>query len=126
MPRRKTHAHEHDTAEGGDQAHAPEHAEVGEANGSHGARPNGAGAAQAASQAGGETAPAPASPVTQRAEEMVDRLADRLGHYAGVVGQKLSWLFARAREEAEDIWAEAQAIRRGEHREGTPPPQQPS
>jgi hypothetical protein len=54
------------------------------------------------------------SPAMQRAEEMVDHLAERVGHYAGVFGHQLLWLAARAREEAEDIWAEAQALRRGE------------
>jgi len=48
---------------------------------------------------------------TERAEEMVDRLAERVGHWTSVVGRKLLWLGARAREEAEDIWAEAQNIR---------------
>lgn len=122
MGRRRLHTHEHDVAEGGEQA--PDRAAVGErdaTNGNRGgARPNGAGAAPA----GGDVAEAPASPTRQRAEEMVDHLADRLGHYAGVIGQKFSWLFARAREEAEDIWAEAQALRRGEHPEGPPPQQQ--
>jgi len=48
---------------------------------------------------------------TERAEEMVDRFAERVGHWTSVVGRKLLWLGARAREEAEDIWAEAQNIR---------------
>jgi hypothetical protein len=52
------------------------------------------------------------SPATQRAEEMVDHMAERIGHFAGVLGHKLLWLVARAREEAEDIWAEAQSLRR--------------
>jgi hypothetical protein len=47
---------------------------------------------------------------TERAEEMVDRFAERVGHWTSVVGRKLLWLGARAREEAEDIWAEAQNI----------------
>jgi hypothetical protein len=128
MPRRRTHTREQDNAEGGEQAHAPDQVEAGEhgqGNGSHaGARPSEAVAAQAQDGPAGSQAPAP--PARQRAEEMVDRLAERLSHYAGVVGQKLRWLFARAREEAEDIWAEAKAISRGEHREpeGTPPQQQ--
>jgi hypothetical protein len=50
----------------------------------------------------------------RRAEEMVDRMAERVGHYASVVGFKLMQWAARAREEAEDIWAEAQSIRRGD------------
>jgi hypothetical protein len=57
-------------------------------------------------------ASAEVTPAMQRAEEMVDRMAERIGHYAGVVGHKFLWLVARAREEAEDIWAEAQELRR--------------
>jgi hypothetical protein len=49
----------------------------------------------------------------QRAEEMTDRLGERLGHFASLVGMKILRLAARFREEAEDIWAEAQHIRRG-------------
>jgi hypothetical protein len=49
----------------------------------------------------------------QRAEEVVDHLGERIGHYATVLGHGFLWLAARAREEAEDIWAEAQNIRRG-------------
>jgi hypothetical protein len=56
---------------------------------------------------------AAASP-KERAEEIVDHLAERIGHYAGLFGHKILWLAARAREEAEDIWAEAQALRRGQ------------
>ena len=51
------------------------------------------------------------APTMQRAEELVDRMAERIGHYSGVFGHKILWLSARAREEAEDIWAEAQAMR---------------
>jgi hypothetical protein len=50
----------------------------------------------------------------ERAEEMVDRIAERVSHYTSVWGRKLLRFAARAREEAEDIWAEAQSIRRGE------------
>ncbi len=50
----------------------------------------------------------------ERAEEMVDRIAERLSHFTSVWGRKLLRVAARAREEAEDIWAEAQSIRRGE------------
>jgi hypothetical protein len=52
-----------------------------------------------------------------RAEEMADRLGERLSHYASVIGFKIMQWAARAREEVEDIWAEAQSIRRG----GKPP-----
>ncbi len=58
---------------------------------------------------GGETR----SP-TERAEELVDRLGGRLGLFAGLAALRMRLLAARAREEAEDLWAEAQSIRRGE------------
>ena len=46
-----------------------------------------------------------------RAEEMVDHLGEQIGHYVSVIGHNFLKWAARAREEAEDIWAEAQAIR---------------
>jgi hypothetical protein len=57
------------------------------------------------------------SPAMQRAEELVDRMAERVGHYTGVIGHKILWFMARAREEAEDIWAEAQALRQKKRQE---------
>lgn len=48
---------------------------------------------------------------TQRAEEMVDRVGEQIGHYVSIFGHNVLKWVARAREEAEDIWAEAQAIR---------------
>jgi cell division septum initiation protein DivIVA len=42
----------------------------------------------------------------ERAEELVDRMTHQVGTFATRV-------FARAREEAEDIWAEARAASRG-------------
>jgi len=50
---------------------------------------------------------------TERAEEMIDLIASKMAHYTSVFGRALLRLGARAREEAEDIWAEAQNIRRG-------------
>jgi hypothetical protein len=50
----------------------------------------------------------------QRAEEMVDRWGEQIGQYAFSLGHGIRRLFSRAREEAEDIWAEAQAIARGQ------------
>ena len=58
-------------------------------------------------------------PAMQRAEEMVDHMAERVGHYAGVVGHQVLWFLARAREEAEDIWAEAQSVRRHKTADGS-------
>ncbi len=50
-------------------------------------------------------ADAPAEPAMQRAEELVDAWGQKIGHFT-------ARLLARTREEAEDIWAEAQSIRR--------------
>ncbi len=62
---------------------------------------------------------------TQRAEELVDRWAAQIGQWAAAFGHNVLKCAARAREEAEDIWAEAQAIRQGQplhtQAETTPP-----
>ena len=50
----------------------------------------------------------------EHAEEVVDRLGQRAGQMGSEVGQRLLRLAARAREEAEDILAEAQSMRRRE------------
>jgi hypothetical protein len=50
----------------------------------------------------------------RRAEELVDRAAQRVGDLAARLGQGILRLTARAREEAEDMWAEARDIARGE------------
>ena len=55
-----------------------------------------------------------ARPTMERAEEVVDRLSQRAGQMGSEFGQRLLRLAARAREEAEDILAEAQSMR---HRE---------
>ena len=55
-----------------------------------------------------------ARPTMERAEEMVDRLGQRAGQIGSEVAQRLLRLAARAREEAEDIWAEAQSMHHGE------------
>jgi len=49
-----------------------------------------------------------------RAAEIVDQLADRMASWTRILGRNLLWLGERLREEAEDIWTEAQSIRRGE------------
>ncbi len=46
-----------------------------------------------------------------RAEDLVDSLAQRLGHYASLAGYQIQKATARAQEEVEDMWAEAQHIR---------------
>lgn len=62
---------------------------------------------------GAAHAPAP-DDATRRAEEMIDRVGDQIGQYAKQIGRSLLRLTARAREEVEDMWAEAQSIRRGD------------
>ncbi len=47
----------------------------------------------------------------RRAEEMVDRWGEQVGQYVSAFGRNILKWAARAREEAEDIWAEAQALR---------------
>jgi hypothetical protein len=49
----------------------------------------------------------------ERAEELIDRVGKRVGrwfHGAGLIAVAAA---ARAREEIEDIWADAQNVRRG-------------
>src|SRR5947209_10479999 len=71
-------------------------------------------AGEATPEAGGGDKSAP----MRRAEDMVDRMAQSAAHYAGWLGGKVMWLMSRAREEAEDIWAEAQAIRQQNRKAG--------
>ncbi len=52
----------------------------------------------------------------ERAEELVDRVGQRLGYVASLLALRVLKVAALVREEAEDVWAEAQSIRRGEHR----------
>jgi hypothetical protein len=62
--------------------------------------------ARSRSRANGENQPAKA-----RAEELVSRLEQRLGHWAMVNGAQAKMAMARLREDAEDMWAEAQEKR---------------
>ncbi len=48
---------------------------------------------------------------TERAEEVFDEFGQRIGVFALVARDYLVRATARAREEAEDIWAEAQHLR---------------
>jgi len=56
----------------------------------------------------------PSAAATERAEEMLDRVGQRVGRYASLAGLRLRRMAAVAREEAEDIWAEAESVRRRE------------
>lgn len=60
---------------------------------------------------GGETASTP-DPAIARAEELVDRVGEQVGQWLSRLGHSTQRTLARAREEAEDIWAEAQHLRR--------------
>ena len=51
---------------------------------------------------------------TERAEELVDRMGQTLGDLASRLSLQILRGVARAREEAEDMWAEAQAIHHGD------------
>ncbi len=68
----------------------------------------------AASQGNG----APRKPAQEdsmrRAEEMIDNMGEQVGQFAAKLGHQLLRFTARAREELEDIWAEAQSLRRGD------------
>jgi hypothetical protein len=58
--------------------------------------------------------PAALDPETlAHAEQMLDELGRQFGQWSFAAGRRLRILIARAREEAEDVWAEAQVIRRG-------------
>lgn len=51
-------------------------------------------------------------PATERAEEVVDRVAESIGGFAAQAGLRIRKIAALTREGAEDMWAEAQSIRR--------------
>jgi hypothetical protein len=48
----------------------------------------------------------------RQAEEMADRLLERAEYYASWLGRQVMKLAARAKEEAVDIWAEAEYLSR--------------
>src|SRR5258708_2339404 len=48
---------------------------------------------------------------TAKAEELVEGMTQRLGLFAAIAGLQIQKTAARVREEAEDLWAEAQNIR---------------
>jgi hypothetical protein len=53
-------------------------------------------------------------PAVVRAEELMDLAGERFGHLLLIGGQGLRRGLALAREAADDFWAEAESIRRGE------------
>ena len=54
----------------------------------------------------------PRRPATERAEELVDRVGESVGNFASLAGWRILKVAAFVREEAEDVWAEAQSVRR--------------
>ena len=56
----------------------------------------------------------PGQVATERAEELVDRMGEQVGRFASLLGLHVRRMAALAREEADDMWAEAQSIRRRE------------
>jgi hypothetical protein len=56
------------------------------------------------------------SQATERAEELLDGVGTRLALFTALSGPRIRRFVALAREEAEDIWAEAQHIRQSEEK----------
>jgi hypothetical protein len=54
--------------------------------------------------------------VTERAEQIVDRMAQGIGRFTALAGLRIRKVAALTREEAEDMWAEAQSIRQRQSR----------
>ena len=76
-----------------------------------GASTNGAHNGPAGPDANGQAQEAKDQAMRQ-AEEMADHLAERIGYYASWLSRAVMRLAARAREEAADIWAEAEHLSR--------------
>jgi DNA anti-recombination protein RmuC len=72
---------------------------------------------QSAQQSGRNGEPRPA---VERAEQTLDQFGERVGGFAATAAQRLRQLSARAREEIEDMWAEAQSMRQNPPASATP------
>jgi hypothetical protein len=112
------HPSEQDTAAVGapaDTSHSPDAVHRNGAAGTNTAAPPD-------NKAAGEPAPDPAQapgegqqrPHVERAEEIVDRVAAKVAETTSVWGRKLLRFASRVKESAQDFWAEAQSIRRGD------------
>lgn len=75
------------------------------------AQPDGAPPGEGAEE-GSRAAPDAMSPAMQRADVLVDEAAQRLSVWGASAGKRMRIMLARLREEGDDIWAEAQSIRR--------------
>src|SRR3954467_11079725 len=53
----------------------------------------------------------PRRPATERADELLTRAGQTAGIFASLLGRRIARVAAFAREEIEDMWAEAQSIR---------------
>jgi hypothetical protein len=62
----------------------------------------------------------PAQPAPERAEAVLDEWGNKIGRSASLAGQQLRRMAARAREEAEDILAEAQHLRHSDGGKSNP------
>lgn len=71
---------------------------------------------QRAARTNGNGATPDTRPAAVRAEEMLDRAGERIGAFASTAGHQMRRWLALAREEAEDILAEAQSV---SHRNAT-------
>jgi hypothetical protein len=72
-------------------------------------------ATPAASQEGPAASTAAGDPSNvERAEEITYKVAEKAAHAASACVRGVAWLFASAREAAQDVWAEAQSVRRGD------------
>jgi hypothetical protein len=69
------------------------------------------GAAASEPSAGAPAPPAAPESSVERAEQLADRFAEKCAAVTSACVRKLAWLTARAREAAEDLWAEAQSVR---------------
>jgi hypothetical protein len=74
----------------------------------HAAAPNHVSPEPPAAEAKAERTP------VDRAEEMVDQIAESVASFTSRWGRRFVRILSRVREEAEDIWGEAQSIRRGD------------
>jgi hypothetical protein len=54
-------------------------------------------------------------PATEKAEELVNRMGQRINRLSSLASQSVLKATAYVREEAEDVWVEAQSIRRNIH-----------
>jgi hypothetical protein len=84
----------------------------------HAAAANGTGAhhADPPREAAGADSEHGNDPRLARAEQIVDHLAERVAGFTSTWGRRVLWLGTRVKEEAEDMWAEAQSIRRGDQK----------